>query len=770
MKNKRLISLVLSFILVAGTLVGVTMPDATQKVNAVSTDMAETSANQYGLLDQVEGGLILHCWCWSFNTIKANLEKIADAGYTAVQTSPITKCVVGDGGGMQLNGNGKWYYHYQPTAYTIGNYQLGTEAEFKSLCQAAHSYGIKVIADVVANHTTTDRNAVDSSLKNISGGCYHNNGSGIDYSNRRQITQNDLISLPDLNTQNPNVQNVILNFLKQAVADGADGFRYDAAKHIELPDDDSSYASNFWPTVLNNGSSFQYGEILEDSYGTARSEAYSKLMHVTASSYGYKLREQIAARQITANAMSQYYMTGVSPDRMVTWVESHDNYCDNNTWKDYSNTQIRLCWAIAVAQGDTTSLFFNRPNGSSQSNMWGNNQIGATGDSNYCDPEVVAVNRFHNAMYGQDKSLKNLNSKAVLMISRGSSGVTIINSGTDSVNVNTETDLKDGTYTDYAHGGTFTVSNGILTGTVGKEQIAVIYTDNVVRDPSVSISYNGNNAGGEFYDVAEVTLKANYATSSYYQINSGNKISYSSGEVIRIGENMSEGESVTLTLSAVGEEGTTPAQKSYTFTKVSRPALEGTTCVYYDNSSTNWNEVYVYVYRDNGNVTNGSWPGQPMKDLGDGIWGYAIDESFSDAYVIFNNNNNGQQDPQGQGYTINKGEKKILANGSWSNYVTPTKPTTAPTQITTATTQPTTATVPTQAPKYYGDANCDGAVTILDVSAVQKCLADHITLSSEGLVLAKVYGDNLSIKDATCIQKYLVGFGTGIGLAGKKYN
>ncbi|MGN1138508.1 MAG: alpha-amylase family glycosyl hydrolase, partial [Ruminococcus sp.] len=616
MKNKRLISLVLSFILVAGTLVGITLPDATQEVNAVSTEMAETSANQYGLLDEVEGGLILHCWCWSFNTIKANLEKIAEAGYTAVQTSPITKCVVGDGGGMQLNGNGKWYYHYQPTAYTIGNYQLGTEAEFKSLCQAAHSYGIKVIADVVANHTTTDRNAVDSSLKNISGGCYHNNGGGIDYSNRKQITQNDLISLPDLNTQNPNIQNMILNFLKQAVADGADGFRYDAAKHIELPDDDSSYASNFWPTVLNNGSSFQYGEILEDQYGTARSDAYSKLMHVTASSYGYKLREQIAARQITANAMSQYYMTGVSPDRMVTWVESHDNYCDNNTWKDYSNTQIRLCWAIAVAQGDTTSLFFNRPNGSSQTNMWGNNQIGATGDSNYCDPEVVAVNRFHNAMYGQDKSLKNLNSKAVLMISRGSSGVTIINSGTDSVNVNTETDLKDGTYTDYAHGGTFTVSNGVLTGTVGKEQIAVLYTDNVVRDPSVSISYNGNNAGGEFYDVAEVTLKSNYATSSYYQINSGNKIPYNSGDVIRIGENMSEGESITLTLSAVGAEGTTPAQKSYTFTKVSRPALEGTTCVYYDNSSTNWNEVYVYVYRDNGNTENGSWPGQPMKDLG----------------------------------------------------------------------------------------------------------------------------------------------------------
>ncbi|MDD6848567.1 MAG: alpha-amylase family glycosyl hydrolase [Oscillospiraceae bacterium] len=768
MKNKRLTSIVLCLILVAGTLTGMAMPNTATKVNAVSTDMAQTSANQYGLLDQVEGGLILHCWCWSFNTIKANLEKIAEAGYTAVQTSPISKCLVGDGGGMQLNGNGKWYYHYQPTAYTIGNYQLGTEAEFKSLCEAAHSYGIKVIVDVVANHTTPDRGAVDSELKNIPGGCYHNNGGGIDYKNRKQITQNDLISLPDLNTQNPNIQNHILNFLKQAVADGADGFRYDAAKHIELPDDDSSYASNFWPTVLDNGSSFQYGEILEDEHKTARSDAYSKLMHVTASSYGYKLREQIGARQITANAMSQYYMTGVTPDRMVTWVESHDNYCDNNTWKDYSNTQIRLCWAIAVAQGDTTSLFFNRPNGSSQTNMWGNNRIGAAGDNNYCDPEVTAVNRFHNAMYGQDKELKNLNSKAVLMISRGNSGVTIINSGTESVSVNTETTLPDGKYTDYAHGGTFTVSNGTLTGTVGKEQIAVIYKDDVTHDPSVSISYDGTNTGGEFYDVAEVTLKSNFATSAYYQINSGNKIAYNSGDVITLGENMSEGESITLTLSAVGEEGTTPAQKSYVFTKVSRPALVGTTCVYFDNSSTNWDEVYVYVYRDNGSVTNNSWPGEPMTDLGDGIWGYAIDESFSDAYVIFNNNNKGSQDPQGQGYTINKGEKKILANGNWSNYTTPTnptKPTTAPT------TQPTTApTTVTTVPKYYGDANCDGIITIQDVTAIQKHLADFVSLSVDGQILGNVDGGTLSIKDATCIQKYLAGFSTGIGSTGNKHN
>ena len=30
--------------------------------------------------------VILHAWCWSFNTIKDNMKDIADAGYRYVQT------------------------------------------------------------------------------------------------------------------------------------------------------------------------------------------------------------------------------------------------------------------------------------------------------------------------------------------------------------------------------------------------------------------------------------------------------------------------------------------------------------------------------------------------------------------------------------------------------------------------------------------------------------------------------------------------------------
>ena len=37
----------------------------------------------------IQDGVTLHCWNWSYANIQANLDKIAAAGYTAVQTSPV---------------------------------------------------------------------------------------------------------------------------------------------------------------------------------------------------------------------------------------------------------------------------------------------------------------------------------------------------------------------------------------------------------------------------------------------------------------------------------------------------------------------------------------------------------------------------------------------------------------------------------------------------------------------------------------------------------
>jgi len=167
-----------------------------------------TAAQSYGLPDKIEDGAILHCWCWNFATIKENLPKIAEAGFKSIQTSPINAFQVGDGGKMSLmsTSSGKWWYQYQTTDYTIGNYMLGTKEEFMDMCAQAHKLGVKVIVDIVANHCSSDYSVISSHVKNIGGKAFHDRVEISDWSNRYQVTQGKLTGLWDLNTQNPAVQ------------------------------------------------------------------------------------------------------------------------------------------------------------------------------------------------------------------------------------------------------------------------------------------------------------------------------------------------------------------------------------------------------------------------------------------------------------------------------------------------------------------------------------------------------------------------------------
>ncbi|MBQ5641667.1 MAG: hypothetical protein IIV05_07655, partial [Ruminococcus sp.] len=44
-------------------------------ISAMAAETANTGADLHtnGLSETVEGGTILHCWCWDFNTIRENI-------------------------------------------------------------------------------------------------------------------------------------------------------------------------------------------------------------------------------------------------------------------------------------------------------------------------------------------------------------------------------------------------------------------------------------------------------------------------------------------------------------------------------------------------------------------------------------------------------------------------------------------------------------------------------------------------------------------------
>lgn len=621
-------------------------------------DVKSNSSAEYdfGLADNTKEGAILHAFSWSFATIKESMADIAAAGYTSVQTSPINECYDGDDG-MQLYGDGKWYYHYQPTDYKIGNYQLGTRDEFIEMCKEADRYGIKIIVDVAVNHTTTHTDMVSEDLINAVGGAdklYHKNGltAIADYSDRLDCTAFSMGGLPDIDTENPEYQKYIIDYLNDCIACGADGFRFDAAKHVGLMDDPSEdeQKCDFWDNVLgglnNREDLFLYGEVLQGSNDRIQ-DYISAIGAATASSYGQTLRNCFKMSSLDTLKLTEYKYNCKEATDVVLWVESHDNYINDNTSQSLDDNDIILAWSVIASRAEGTPLFFDRPYGATKENVWGDvNEIGISGSVLYKSQEISAINHFRNAMIGEDEKVFNPeDTNQVLMIERGSKGLVIANIG-DEYALNIETSLIDGTYINRMDDKTeYTVKDGKITGTVPQKTAIVLYNEDYVeREAMPVVSAEADEYYAMKSDKVDVTLHVSGADEGIYVLGDGEETKYTDGTVITVGEQLKEGDRIRLTVKAVNKDGFTSAM-SYLFTKeeavVETTITDGMT-VYFTKPDSWGGQLFAYIYADeDGNVKIlKDWPGTEMKEEGDGKYSFTFSKEWRDGLVMFSDGTN----------------------------------------------------------------------------------------------------------------------------------
>lgn len=614
----------------------------------------EEQIYDFGLAETTEEGVILHAFCWSFATITESMADIAAAGYTSIQTSPINEVYDGDPG-MQLLGDGKWYYNYQATDYKIGNYQLGTRDEFIAMCDEADKYGIKIIVDVAPNHTTTRTDYVSENLINAVGGMdnlYHKNGTVniSNYSDRFNSTAYALGGLPDIDTENPAYQLYMIEYLNDCIACGADGFRFDAARHIALSDDPSEddQETNFWDMVLGNLANkdklFTYGEVLQGD--NERIDAYIKTIGAaTASNYGKALRARMMNGKIDVDTLESY--NAADSTDVVLWVESHDNYINDNTSKTITNEQVELAWAIIAARSEGTPLFFDRPYGSDTENVWGPvNEIGIAGSTIYKSATVSAVNHFRNAMIGESEKLVNPDgNEHVLLIERGSKGLVIVNTD-EEYKLDMATSLADGTYVNRVDKTTeYAVKDGKISGTIAGSSVVVLYNEGYVeREAMPVVSADASEYYAMTNDTVEVTLHVSGASEGVYVLGDGEEVAYKDGTVITVGDTINAGQGVKLTVKATNGEGYTSAM-SYMFTKAAKEEevtiVDGIT-VYFEKPSHWGNTIYTYIYDDSSGTLKilKDWPGNKMTDLGDGRYSYTFESVWSTGVIMFSDGAN----------------------------------------------------------------------------------------------------------------------------------
>ena len=438
---------------------------------------------------------ILHVWSWNFPSIADNMKQISDAGFTMIQTSPVNACFSPEGGNIKIfdEKEGNWYHYYQPTDWTVGNNIVGTEEEMKAMLDSAAKYDIRVLVDVLPNHTAFNIDLVTDEFYAAVGGrdkMFHSKGlEGIqDYNDRTQCTLQGVGGLPDVNTENPLFQKYYMEFVNKLVNMGVRGFRYDTAKHIGVHSDpldtEAGVVENdFWDVATGRkavmgvslaipyDSLFVYGEVLQDR--NVPENEYAGYFGQTASTYGHVIREVLAKRSAKDIDILSWYHTA-APEYLTTWVESHDTYCNANESAGLTDAQIRTGWVFLTARQNGTPLFYSRPMNSTRENYWGDNLLGARGNDEFFHPEVVAVNKFRKEMAGQMENVQVVADGQVVAVSRGDKGVALVNFSLDTIEVEAPVSLPDGEYADNVYGSAFKVENGVLKGIVMPETTYIV--------------------------------------------------------------------------------------------------------------------------------------------------------------------------------------------------------------------------------------------------------------------------------------------------------
>lgn len=800
-KAKKIASLVVASALLTSSFAAIT------SVNAAEVDSAQTASADSTLRDKVGDGVMLHAFNWSYNTIKENLPAIAAAGYTTVQTSPVQQPKDYSTSG---DVTGQWWKLYQPISFHIAKESwLGTKDDLKSLCDEADKYGIKIICDIVSNHIAnadeTRPDTVSNQVKKYEPDFYKKRrtytrtykGNASD-SSVQAVVQGHVSNCPDLVTNDTAVQTYIINLLKECIDCGVDGFRFDAAKHIET-EDDGEYASDYWKNITTSASSYYtqktgddlyiYGEILNNCGADRSYSSYTKYINVTDNRTGDAVLYNVTKGK-ASTATNAKYKSGVAASNAVLWAESHDTYEGSSGSSGFSNTadvsdeNVVKAWAIVASRKDSTALFFARPGTA----LMG----GVSTDTTYKSTAVSEINKFHNLFVGQSEKLGS--SGDIAYVARGTSGIVLSNcKGTNASVSISGTGLADGKYTDTVSGAEFTVANGVLTGSIGKTGVAVVY--NGTTTPKAINSVESGSFRG---DTMTLTLGLENATSGTYCLDDSTPVKFTGTTSIRIGSDYKPGETITLTVTAT--DGVKTSSMVYKYTKST--AQESGVYVFFNPATQKgWSAPYqVYIYDETTNkgtvYKNANWPGEAMTlDPATGYYYYEVPKSSSisadeddenqapsdfdlstsaNTRVIISEKG-GEQYPGRTDTPISlNGSSKAFSltkAGTWEDTtLTPTKVEIEATDVTKGsaaepTTKPVSPTQPTTAQPatepsgnaVYGDVNGDGDITVVDATLVQKHIVQFETLSADKQILADVNEDNtISVVDATLIQKYIV--------------
>jgi len=297
-------------------------------------------------------------WGGDLAGIQQKLTYLKSMGVAGIWISPPMNTIRVDAGAS----NGETGYHgYWPRDWMQIDEHFGDDnnswAAFDALIAAAHTDGIKVFVDFVANHSNPVVAGEDGSLYNNgalvttystdtgAAPYYHHTPNISNYNDRYQVQYYTLEGLADLDQTQPFVDLYLKTSVTQFLTHGVDGFRFDAIKDVNW-----GWTYSLQNTVANwNGSAtlptaaarpFLFGEWDEGSgdalYPDSVKFSNQSGMNLLDYTLYYQLADVFGSNksfteidnELTLEDAGQSGSTAqafAQPNDLVTFFDNHDN-------------------------------------------------------------------------------------------------------------------------------------------------------------------------------------------------------------------------------------------------------------------------------------------------------------------------------------------------------------------------------------------------------------------------------------------------------------
>lgn len=288
---------------------------------------------------------------------------------------------------MPINQSGS-YHGYDVDDYYAINKDYGTFEDLQELLEEAHKKDIKIIMDLVVNHTSInnkwfinarqDKNSEyrdyyiwtdDMTKKNEMSPM--NTKSWSQNGDKNELYYSIFWSgMPDLNMDNPKVVQEVKNIAKFYLDKGMDGFRVDAAKWIFLEKDKNvAFWKDFNDYIKSvNKDSILVGEVWDSPYNIVD---YTKsLDSFFEFSIGDYAIDRINAYSISGfpddyNGVNEIYKDTNSDFVMAPFLKNHDQSRINDSFSD--DYQMKMAAAMYLTLPGTPYIYYGEEIGMSGS-------------------------------------------------------------------------------------------------------------------------------------------------------------------------------------------------------------------------------------------------------------------------------------------------------------------------------------------------------------------------------------------------------------------